>query len=182
MKMASKRLELLKEVVSRVKRVSILFNASSSYFPKIYLPLMEANAKRMQVELHQFSVRGPEELPDAFAAMAKKRVEAAVIGEAPLLQSNAGAIAALALSHRLPTTGLTSFADAGGLLGYGANRPQVFGRAASFVDRIFKGAKPGDLPIEGATKFDLIINLKTAKALGIKVSQAVLQRADRVIE
>jgi putative ABC transport system substrate-binding protein len=136
----------------------------------------------MKVELHQFEVKGVEEFPAAFAEMAKKRVHAAVIGEDPLLNTHAGAIAALAVAYRLPASGFTNFAGAGGLLGYGANRPLVYARAANFVDRILKGAKPGDLPIERATKFDLIINLKTAKALGIKIPDHLLQRADKVIE
>ena len=179
--LAAKRLELLKEVVPRLKRVSVLFNALSPNNAVIFRE-METAAKAMKVELHQFAVRAPEELPDAFTAMAKQRFEATVIGEDPLLNSNAGAIAALAATHRLPAIGQTLFPDAGGLLGYGANRPLVFGRAASFVDKILKGAKPGDLPIERATRFELIINLKTAKALGIKIPQQVLQRADKVIE
>ena len=139
-------------------------------------------ADRHLAELHQFEVRTPEELPGAFAAMAKKRAEAAVIGEDPLLNTNAGAIAALAVAHRLPASGFTNFAGAAGLLGYGAIRPLVYGRAASFVDKILKGAKPGDLPIERASKFELIVNLKRAKALGVKIPQQLLQRADKVIE
>jgi putative ABC transport system substrate-binding protein len=178
---AAKRLELLKEVVPRLKRVSTLFNALSAN-NEVYIRELEPAAKQMKVELHQFEVRTPEELLGAFAAMAKKRVEAAVIGEDPLLNTNAGAIAALAVAHRLPASGFTNFAGAGGLLGYGANRPLVYGRAANFVDKILKGAKPGDLPIERATKFDLIVNLKTAKALGIKIPQSILVRADKVIE
>jgi putative ABC transport system substrate-binding protein len=179
--LTAKRLELLKEVVPRLKRVSVLFNPLNP-FSAVVLREMETPAKAMKLELHEFAVRSPEELPGAFTAMAKKRVEAAVIGEDPLFNSNPGVIAALAVTHRLPASGLTIFADAGGLLGYGANRPLLYGRAASFVDKILKGAKPGDLPIERATKFDLIVNLKTAKALGIKIPQQVLQRADRVIE
>lgn len=179
--LAAKRLELLKEVVPRLKRVSVLFSALSATNAVVFRE-METAAKAMKIELHQSEVRGPEELPGAFTAMAKKRAEAAAISEDPLLQSNTGVIAALAVTHRLPAIGLTIFADAGGLLGYGANRPLLYGRAANFVDKILKGAKPGDLPIERATKFDLIVNLKTAKILGIKVPQQLLQRADKVIE
>lgn len=120
--------------------------------------------------------------PNSFATMAKMRVEPAVIGESPLLNTNGGAIAALAVAHRLPASGYTNFARDCGLLGYGADRTLVYARAANFVDKILKGAKPGDLPIERATKFDLIVNLKTAKALGIKIPQCLLIRADQVIE
>ena len=178
---AAKRLELLKDLVPRIKHVSFLFN-SLNPSNATYLREMEVVAKPMKLELHQFAVRTIEELPGAFAAMAKKRVEAAVIGEDPLLNANVGVVAALAASNRLPTIGITSFADAGGLLGYGANRQVVYGRAANFVDKILKGAKPGDIPYERATRFDLIINLKTAKTLGIKIPQQFLQRADKVIE
>ncbi len=179
--LAAKRIELMQEVVPRIKRVSALFNALNTNYVA-YAREMETAAKRMKLELHQFTVKATEELPGAFAAMARKRVDAAVIGEDPLLNSNVGVIAALAATHRLPAIGLTTFAEAGGLLGYGANRPLLYGRAANFVGKILKGANPGDLPIERATKFDLIINLKTAKALGVRIPQQLLQRADRVIE
>jgi putative ABC transport system substrate-binding protein len=179
--LAAKRLELLKEVAPRIKRVAVLFNTLNSNV-QVYLQVMETAAKSMKIELHQFGVRALDEFPGAFAAMSKKRLEAAVIGEDPLINSNVGVIAALAVTHRLPAIGLTSFAEAGGLLGYSANRPLLYGRAANFVDKILKGAKPGDLPIERATRFDLIINLKTAKTLGVKIPQQVLQRADRAIE
>jgi putative ABC transport system substrate-binding protein len=178
---AAKRLALLKEAVPRLKRVSVLFNALNAN-NEVYIRQMEATAKLVGVELHQFSVRAAEELPGAFTVMTKERFEATVIGEDPLLNSNVGVIAALAVTHRLPTIGLTTFPDAGGLLGYGANRPLLWGQAAYFVDKILKGAKPNDLPIERATKFDLIVNLKTAKALGVKIAPQLLQRADRVIE
>jgi putative ABC transport system substrate-binding protein len=179
--LAAKRLELLKEVVPRLRRVSVLSNALNAN-QAVYFREMETTAKAMNVELIKFEVRTLEDLPDALAAMAKQRVEAAVINEDPLLNSNAGVIAALAATHRLPAVGLTTFADAGGLLGYGANRPLLYGRAANFVDKILKGAKPGDIPIERATKFDLIVNLRAAKTLGVKIPRQLLQRADRVIE
>ena len=95
---------------------------------------------------------------------------------------NRNCVAALAATHRLPAIGFTTFAEAGGLLGYSANRPLLYGRAAYFVDKILKGAKPGDLPIERATKFDLIVNLKAAKALGVRIPPDLLKRADEVIE
>jgi putative ABC transport system substrate-binding protein len=178
---SSKRLEFLKEVMPRLTRVAALFDVQNAY-NKVYLGEMEPAAKQMQLELHQFVIKGAEELPAAFAAMAEQRMEAAVVGEDPVLNTQGGAIAALAVAHRLPASGYTNFARDGGLLGYGANRPLVYARAANFVDRILKGANPGDLPIERATKFDLIVNLKTAKALGIRIPPQLLLRADRVIE
>jgi putative ABC transport system substrate-binding protein len=179
--MYAKRLELLKETVPRVTRVSVLFNALNP-FNEVFFREMEPAAKRVKVKLYQFVVKELEAFPGAFSAMAKKRVEAAVIGDDPLFNSNGGAIAALAAMHRLPAIGITSFPGGGGLLGYSANRPLVYGRAANFVDKILKGANPGDLPIERAAKFDLAINLKTAKALGVKIPPQLLQRADKVIE
>ena len=179
--LAAKRLELLREVIPRLKRVSVLISALNDRVG-IMVDAMQAAAKSMQIELAQFPVKSSADFPDAFAAMAKKRFEAAVISEDPLLNSNVNVMAALSATHRLPGVGLTTFAEAGGLLGYGANRPLLYARSALFVDKILKGAKPGDLPIDRATKFDLIVNLKTARALQIKVPQLLLQRADKVIE
>ena len=179
--LAAKRLELLKEAVPRLKRASVVFFALNPN-NALNFEQMEARAKIVNVELRQFSVRTPEELPGVFAAMAKQGVEAAVIGEDPMLNTNAGAVAALVATHRLPAIGLTIFATAGGLLGYGANRPLLYGRAADFVDKILRGAKPGDLPIERAVKFDLVVNLKAARALGITIPSQLVQRADEVIE
>jgi len=136
----------------------------------------------MNVELQQLAVQALHEFPDAFAAIVNRRTEAVVIGDDPLFNANLGAIAALAATHRLPAIGITSYPSAGGLLGYSANRRLVYSRAANFVDKILEGANPGDLPIERAAKFDLVINLKAAKALGIKIAPQLLQRADQVID
>ena len=178
-----KRLQLLKEVAPRIKRVAFL---ASSLVPEVvFAPVRKTihdAAAAMKVELQDFLVRGAADLPDAFNAMSKARIDATVINNEPLLNSHTGTIAGLAAVKGLPAVGFASFADAGGLLAYGANRPALYGRAAYFLDRIFKGAKLGEIPFERATKFDLIVNLKTAKALGIKVPQAVLIRANRVIE
>jgi putative ABC transport system substrate-binding protein len=143
---------------------------------------MEATAHSLKLELQQYGVRGPGDIDSAFAAMAKRRVDAVVSTDEPVLTVNAQVIANLAAKMRLPSVGITEFAEAGGLIAYGANRREMFRRAAYFVDRILKGAKPADLPVEQATRFETILNLKTAKALGIQFPQAVLARADRVIE
>lgn len=179
--MYAKRLELLKELAPHVKRVAVLFNAQANY-NAVFFAEMEPAARQMKLELHQFSVRALEELPNAFAAMIKQRIEAVVIGDDPLFNANLGAVASLAATHRLPAIGITTYPGAGGLLGYSANRPLVYARAANFVDKILKGANPGDLPIERAAKFDLVVNLKTAKALGIRVPPQLLQRVDHVVE
>lgn len=177
----AKRLELLREIVPQLERVAVLFSALTVY-NDVFFGAMEPAAKQMKLELHQFRVKALEEFSGAFAAMAQERVEAVVIGDDPLFNANAGAVAALAATHRLPAIGIASYPSAGGLLGYSANRPLVYGRAANFVDKILRGAKPGDLPIERAAKFDLIVNLTTAKALGIKIPPQFLLRADKVIE
>jgi putative ABC transport system substrate-binding protein len=179
---SAKRLQLLREILPRIKRIAFListFNPPS--FSLVRRAISEAAAS-MQVELQEFVVREPIDLPEAFNAMAAARMDAAVIGNEPLLNSQVGVIAGLAAVKRLPAVGFVSFADAGGLLAYGANREAVYGRAGYFVDKIFKGADPASIPFERATKFDLVISLKAAKALGILVPRSFLLRADRVIE
>jgi putative ABC transport system substrate-binding protein len=114
--------------------------------------------------------------------MSKRRVEAIVIPDDPVMVANAAVLARIAAKHRTPTIGFTELADAGGLMMYGVNFPALFRHAAVFIDKILKGAKPGELPIEQPTKFEMVINMKTAKALGIKMPNSILVRADRVIE
>ncbi len=176
-----KRLQLLKEILPRIRRVAFLASPVDAALAAKRNAL-QAAAESLKVEVQEFPVREAADLPDAFNAMSKARIDAAVINNEPLLNSHTGTIAGLAAVKRLPAVGYASFADAGGLLAYGANRPALYGRAAYFLDRIFKGTKPGEIPFERAAKFDLIVNLKTAKALGLKVPQAVRLRADRVIE
>jgi len=176
-----KRLELLKEAMPRITRVAVLLNANNPANMR-NVKDMEIAAKSMRVGLHQFAASGPKEFDGAFTAMAKRRVDAVVIVEDPMLNADTGTIATLAAKQRLPSSGFRKFAEAGGLMAYGVNRLELYRRAAYFVDRILKGAKPGDLPIEQATKFELIINLKTAKALDLKIPQSVLIRADEVIQ
>jgi putative ABC transport system substrate-binding protein len=178
---AAKRLELLKEAFPRTRQVAVLFNSGN---PSAILSLraMEATAASLKLELQSFGVRGPGDLDSTFAAMAKRRVDAVVIVDDPMLITNDRAIANLAAKIRLPAIGLTVFAEAGGLMSYEASRLELFRRAAYFVDRILRGAKPGDLPIEQATRFETVVNLKTAKALGFTIPQSILKRADTVIE
>ena len=178
----AKRLQLLKEVVPRIQRAGFLVNALNPTGFDLFRKSLQEGARLTKIELQEFTVREASELPEAFNAMAKSKIEGVVIAEDSLFVSNAGAIGALVLSHHIPASGFTHFADAGGLLGYGADRAALFGRAAYFVDRILKGAKPGELPYERATKFELIVNMKTAKSLGLSMPAAVLVRADRVIQ
>jgi putative ABC transport system substrate-binding protein len=179
---SAKRLELLKDALPRTRQVAVLLNPDNPGNIRLALPAMEATAKSLKLELQPFPVRGSGEFESAFAAMAKRRVDAVVTTEDGVFIVNAGAIANLAAKTRLPSVGFIEFSEAGGLMAYGANRRELWRRAAYFVDRILKGAKPADLPVEQATRFETVLNQKTAKALGLQFPQAVLARADRVIE
>ncbi len=179
--LAAKRLELLKEAMPRITRVAVLVNPDNPARGPDF-QLIKITARSLKVEIEPFEVRGPNEFESAFAAMAKRRVDAVTINQDGMLNANSRAIADLAAKQRLPSAGFKEFAEAGGLIGYGVNRPEMFRRAAYFVDRILKGAKPGDMPVERPTKFELVVNMKTAKALGIKIPQTILLRADKVIE
>ena len=177
----AKRLELLKEAMPNLGLVGVLFNPRNPAFTTD-LQEMEPAARSMKVRLQRFESQGPNEFAGAFAAMTRSHVDAVVIQEDGMLNDNTRAIADLAAQQRLSSIGLKEFADAGGLMGYGVDRIELFRRAAYFVDRILKGAKPADLPVEQPSKFDLAINLKTAKALGLTIPASLLQRADQVIE
>jgi putative ABC transport system substrate-binding protein len=179
--LAAKRLELLKEALPAVTDVGILLNLANPINDPI-LPQMYSIAQPLKLELHQFDAQSPADFDKAFAAMAAKHVGALVVIEDAMLIANAPAVAALALKQRLPSCGWPDFATGGGVMGYGVDFPDMFRHAATFVDKIMKGAKPGDLPIERATKFEIIVNLKTAKTLGLTIPYNLLARADEVIE
>ncbi|MGC1706920.1 MAG: ABC transporter substrate-binding protein [Pseudolabrys sp.] len=179
--LAAKRLELLKEAMPELSDVGILLNLTNPMNEPV-LPQMTRVAQPLKLELHQFDVRAPTEFEGAFAAMAAKRVGALVVIDDAILLSNSSAVAALALKQRLPACGWSDFAIDGGLMAYGVDFLDMFRRAATFVDKILKGAKPGDLPIERSTKFETIVNLKTAKALGLTIPYNLVARADQVIE
>jgi len=134
------------------------------------------------LQLEIAKVQGPSEFSSAFAALTKSRVEAVVVTEDGEFAPSFKAIAALATANGLASIGAKEYGDAGGLIGYGVNLLSLYRRAAYFVDRILKGTKPADLPIEQPTAFELVINQKTARALGLTVSQSVLLRADKVID
>ena len=148
----TKRLQLLKEVLPRMRRVAFLFTLLSPVVLGFTRKSIATAAEAMKMELHEFEVREAADFPDAFNAMPRARVDAVVISNEPLLNSHAGTIAGMAAVKGLPAVGYASFADTGGLLAYGANRPALYGRVGYFVDRIFKGAKPGDIPFEQAVK------------------------------
>jgi putative ABC transport system substrate-binding protein len=176
-----KRLELLKEAFPRITRVAVLANPDNPA-RQVDLGPMPGSARALKVELQTFEVRGPQDFDGAFAAMARARAEALIIHQDGKLNASGKAIADLAFQHRLPSVGIKEFAEAGGLLGYGASFLELFRRAAAFVDKILKGAKPADLPIERATTFELVINRRTANALGLTIIPAVLLCADTVVE
>jgi putative ABC transport system substrate-binding protein len=139
-------------------------------------------AQQLRIELFDVAVREPAAFRDAFAAIEEKRVEALVVTEGPMLIRNAAVVASLALEHRIPACGFTELGPAGGIVAYGVDFVEMWRRAAIVVDKILKGAKPTDIPLEQATSFRTILNLKTAKAIGLEIPTSLLLRADQVIE
>jgi putative ABC transport system substrate-binding protein len=177
-----KRLELLKEVVPSISRVGVLANPANPATAR-GLKMVEGAARALRVKLQVLEARERHEIDAAFAAMARERAEALLVLTDPIFYAQRGQIVELAAKRRLP--GIFSFreyVEAGGLLSYSTNVADLRRRLATYVDKILKGAKPGDLPIEQPTKFELVINLKTARALGLTVPQSILLRADQVIE
>jgi ABC-type uncharacterized transport system substrate-binding protein len=177
----AKRLELLKTALPHITQAGVLVKPDNP-FSEPALRALETAATSLQVKLLHFEARGPNEFEAVFSEMAKRRLEAVVILEDAVFVSNARAIADLAAKRRLPSAGFNEFAGAGGLIGYGVDFLDMYRRAAVFVDKILKGAKPADIPVEQATAFELVINLKIAKALGLTIPPSLLQRADQVIE
>ena len=180
--LSPKRLELLKEAFPGTTRVAVLWNAANPAKVRDWYA-MQAAAPVLSVTLQPHAVRRADDLPSAFAAMTKQRPEALLTLDDPLMLSSRASIVAFAAKARLPTIyGHRQYSDAGGLMAYGPNVVENYRRAAYFVDKILKGAKPADLPVEQPTKFELVINLKTAKALGLTIPQSLLLRADQVIQ
>jgi putative ABC transport system substrate-binding protein len=177
----AKRLELIKEAVPSLTKVGVLLNPGNASI-QFVLSETEGVAKASNVELRAFEARQPSDFERVFAAMADQHIGALVIHEDTMLNANANALAVFAAARRLPSCGFPEFVRSGGLLAYGINFADMDYRAAAFVDKILKGAKPVDLPVLQPTKFETVINLKTAKALGIKISDNLLSLADEVIE
>jgi len=178
-----KQLALLKETVPRASPVAVLWNPANPVWQKSALRETEAAARAMGLRLQLLGARGPDELEEAFAGMTRERAGALFVPADIIFVRHARQMAELAARHRLPAMyGFREHVEAGGLMSYAANFAVMFRRAATFVDKMLKGAKPGDLPVEQPTKFELVINLKTAKALGITIPQSVLQLADEVIQ
>jgi putative ABC transport system substrate-binding protein len=177
-----KRFELLKETLPNLSRLGILFNPDVAFIRNRQTAMTEA-ARTLGLTTIPVEARGLDKLEQAFATMVRERAQAFVMQGDGVLFNYRGQIAEMALKNRLPAASLQrEYADAGFLLTYGADIRDLYRRSAGFVDKIFKGAKPADLPVEQPTKFELVINLKTAKALGVDVPLSVQQRADEVIE
>jgi len=180
--LAGKRLELLKEAIPRIARIAELANTSNPASASNWRQI-EAAARSLGLEPQLLDVRAPEDFARAFDTAIKQRADAVVVANDTLTQTNLRRIVDLSAKHRLPSIFASrEFVDAGGLMAYGPNFMDTYRRAATFVDKILKGTKPADLPVEQPTKFELVINLKTAKALGLTIPPSLLVRADSVIE
>ena len=176
-----KRLELLKETLPAATRVGVLANPGPPTY-RLARRNLEDAARSLEVRLDVKEVRGSSELDRAFSAMVKERVEVLLVVNDPMLFSQRGRIVDLAARTRLPAIyEWREFSEAGGLMSYGADLAELYRRAATYVDKILKGAKPADLPVEQPTKFEVVVNLKTAKDLGLTIPQSILIRADEVI-
>ena len=180
--LAGKQVELLKEAVPTLERVTVLANpGNASHVPRTKEIAEVARALKIQSEVVQAGT--PRAVQEAFVAMAKRRRSAAIVLADPLFSREAPQLVRLAAEHRLPVMyGLREVVVAGGLISYGASFGDLFRRAATYVDKILKGASPRDLPVEQASKFELVINLKTARTLGLTIPQTLLARADEVVQ
>ena len=177
-----KQVELLREAVPKLSRLAVLSNPGNLVAPTA-LKHTEAATRALGLPLQVQNVKDASALPDAFSTMTKERADGLIVFPDPMFLTQRTQIADLAARHRLPAIyGIPEHAQAGGLMSYAANRAALFRRAAIYVDKILKGAKPGDLPVEQPTKFELVINIKTAKALGLTIPQSLLLRADEVIQ
>jgi putative ABC transport system substrate-binding protein len=180
--LSGKRLSLLMETVHKVLRVAILMNPDNP-ISAVFLEETKLAARRFGVELQPLDARDPKEIEQAFAIGAGQRVDAVIVFDDPVLWSYRAQIVALAAARKIPAVyGYRDFVDQGGLMSYGPDRPDQYRRTAIYVDKILKGAKPSDLPIEQPTKFELIVNRKTAKSLGIELPASVIVGANEVIE
>jgi putative ABC transport system substrate-binding protein len=179
--LAGKRIELLREVVPSLRRVAILANVDNP-FSVLELDEAQAAARRLNFEFDALEIRRAEDITHAFEAI-KGRTEALYVCPDGLLDANKIRINTMALGARLPTIhGYRGYVEAGGLMSYGPNLPDLYRRSADYVDKILRGANPGDMPVEQPTRFDLIINVTTAKAISLTIPESLLLRANELIE
>jgi len=180
--LTAKQLETLRQLVPHISRVAVLWNAANPAKVGDW-QVLRASAPKLGIKLESSEVRHPPDLSDTFATIRRQHPDAMLILADPLTVSSRDAIVAFAMKQRSPAIyPLRLFVEAGGLISYGADATDLFRRAAAQVDKILRGARPADLPVQQPTKFELVINLKTAKALGLTIPQSLLQRADQVIE
>jgi len=183
--LVGKRMELLKQAMPGISRVAVLLVPTdvAEGQGEATLKAAEVAARRLGVRLQIVEARGPGDIDRAFSDMTKERTDALTLLGGRMLFEERGRVVKLAAKKRLPAVyGLKEYVDVGGLMAYGPNVQELFRRAATYVDKILRGAKPADLPVEQPTKFELVINLKTAKALGLTIPPSLLARADQVIE
>jgi putative ABC transport system substrate-binding protein len=182
--LSSKRLELLKVALPKLSRVAVLWDSTGPSGPADYgRRATEEAGRSLGLALQVLAIQGPEDFPRAFDAAVNGRAEALLVLPSPILAWHVKSLVDLAAKRRLPAMyQWREFVEAGGLMAYGPNRVDQFGRAAIYVDKILKGAKPGDLPVERPTKFEFVVNLKTAKALGLTIPPSLLGRADELIQ
>jgi len=183
--LSTKRLELLKEALPRVSRVAGLWHPSAfgARTTEDMLEATKAAARTLKVHLSLLAVSGAGDFEGVFAAITRERADAVLVFPSPMLFTERKRIVEFATQRRLPSMAVArEFVELGGLVAYGASLPDLFYRAAAYVAKILKGAKPADLPVQQPTKFDLVFNLKTARAFGLTIPPSLLQRADQVIE
>jgi putative ABC transport system substrate-binding protein len=179
--LAIKRIEILKEAVPQISRVAVLWSTSNPTYARM-IEKIKAAVPLIKLQLEVVKVASPERLEQALFEVKKSHADAMFVFEDPVFRANSAQIVEFAARNRLPAVyGGSEFVHGGGLMSYGPSHADMFRRAAGYVDKILKGAMPGDLPIEQPTKFELVVNLKTAKALGITIPQSILLRADEVI-
>ena len=182
MDVSIKQLQLLKEAVPRASRIALLWNSDNPWH-SVAVKGLQARSRSLGLQLQVLEVRGPSAFESAFNAMTTERAQAVLVLADPMMFAHRQRLADLSIRHRLPMmSNVRKYAEAGSFMSYWADRADLSRRAASYVDRILKGATAGELPIEQPTKFELIINLKTAKLLGLTIPQSVLARADEVIQ
>jgi putative ABC transport system substrate-binding protein len=182
LEIVAKQLELLKETVPKIRRVAILSNPANAYH-QLAIREVSVAARSLGVRLQLLEARGPNEFDGAFAAMARERVEALLVVSDSIFNAHRARLADLAARSRLPAAyGIRESVEAGGLMSYGPSFLDFYRRSATYVDKILKGAKPADLPVEQPTTFELVMNLKTAKGLGLTIPQSLLRQADQIIE
>jgi len=177
----AKQIELLKDALPKVRLVALLYSGRQSDTEGLPEAMLDA-ARKLGLEIDLVRVKGVEEIETAFAELAKKRANGVIVANQPLFITRAHQVAALAVRHKIAMIGNQEFAESGALLGYGASILDNFRRVGYFVERISKGANPATMPIEQPTTFELVVNLKTAKALGITLPPSVMVRAERVIQ